>query len=245
MKPSSMAAYECVLAAKVLHHRSTREDNTEALKLIDRALTLDPDYAHAHAWRGCILPKLGLRLARTRMPFWRGCWLDKAMALDDNDADVHRILAAVAIARNDMNRALSPGSGAGAQSQQRSARFRWASFSPPLGRAGGNGLICVHALESSPSCTLLGATSQGAFRRPAVCPGHRGVHAIIDLDYTTARCRSATLGSATDGCNSACVALEGTRSELICRSSSRRCEYANEADLQHLRDALASWMSEG
>jgi adenylate cyclase len=31
--------------------------------------------------------------------------LARAVALDDNDADVHRILAAVAITRNDMNRA--------------------------------------------------------------------------------------------------------------------------------------------
>ena len=53
--PANMAAYECVLAAKVLHHRSTIEDNREAQKLISRALELDPDYAHAHAWRGCIL----------------------------------------------------------------------------------------------------------------------------------------------------------------------------------------------
>ena len=34
---------------------ASREDNVEALKLIDRALELDPEYAHAHAWRGCIL----------------------------------------------------------------------------------------------------------------------------------------------------------------------------------------------
>lgn len=108
MKPSSLAAYECVLAAKVLHHRSTREDNVEAQQLIARALQLDPDYAHARAWRGCILGQA-----------WGYGWcedkeatfdevvfeLDKAMALDDNDADVHRILAAVAITRNDLTRA--------------------------------------------------------------------------------------------------------------------------------------------
>ncbi len=107
-KPSNMAAYECVLTAKVLHHRSAREDNAQAQKLIERALQLDPDYAHAHAWRGCILGQA-----------WGYGWCDdkdstfsqveaalaRAVALDDNDADVHRILAAVAITRNDMNRA--------------------------------------------------------------------------------------------------------------------------------------------
>src|SRR6202795_4464381 len=51
----NMAAYECVLAAKVLHHRSTREDNAEAQRLLDRALALDPNYAHAHAWKACVL----------------------------------------------------------------------------------------------------------------------------------------------------------------------------------------------
>jgi adenylate cyclase len=55
-KPTdNMAAYECVLAAKVLHHRSTREDNEKAQVLINRAIELDPNYAHAFAWRACIL----------------------------------------------------------------------------------------------------------------------------------------------------------------------------------------------
>ena len=108
VKPSSMAAYECALAAKVLHHKSTREDNAEAQKLVDRALALDPDYAHAHAWRGCILGQAwGYGWVKdkdatfTEMMFE----LDRAIALDDNDPDVHRILAAAAIVRNDLTRA--------------------------------------------------------------------------------------------------------------------------------------------
>src|SRR3546814_10366526 len=39
----------------VLHHRSTRQDNAEAIRMADRAIALDPKYAHAHAWRACIL----------------------------------------------------------------------------------------------------------------------------------------------------------------------------------------------
>lgn len=106
--PSSFAAYECVLAAKVLHHRSTREDNAEAMKLIERAVELDPEYAHAHAWRGCI-----------RGQAWGYGWAEdgeamkmlaldsakKAASLDDNDADVHRLMAAVEILQNDLGRA--------------------------------------------------------------------------------------------------------------------------------------------
>jgi adenylate cyclase len=107
-KPSSLAAYECVLAAKVLHHRSTREDNAAALKLIERALELDPDYAHAHAWRGCILGQAwGYGWVEEKEAVFNevAFELKRAVALDDNDADVHRILAAVAIVQNDMARA--------------------------------------------------------------------------------------------------------------------------------------------
>ncbi len=107
-RPSSMDAYECLLAAKVLHHRSNRKDNAEALKLVNRALELDPDYAHAYAWRGCILGQA-----------WGYDWtadpeatfsqasasIEKARSLDENDADVHRLLAAVGIMSNDLGRA--------------------------------------------------------------------------------------------------------------------------------------------
>ncbi len=37
-QPGSMAAYECVLEAKVPHHRSKRDDNDRAQRLISRAI---------------------------------------------------------------------------------------------------------------------------------------------------------------------------------------------------------------
>ncbi len=101
--PENMAAYECVLEAKVLHHRSNRDDNARALGLIERAIALDPKYGHAHAWNACILgqqwgygwcgdrPATEARIVRA---------LETALRLDDNDSDVHRILAAVALVQN-------------------------------------------------------------------------------------------------------------------------------------------------
>jgi adenylate cyclase len=109
-KPTgSMAAYECVLAGKVLHHRSTREDNAEAQRLLERAIALDRKYAHAHAWLGCVLGQA-----------WTYGWcedrdatfarvheqLQIALALDENDSDVHRILAAGNLIRGDHDRAM-------------------------------------------------------------------------------------------------------------------------------------------
>ena len=123
-KPRNLAAYECVLAAKVLHHRSSKEANQQAQTLIERALELDSDYGHAHAWRGCILGQS-----------WGYGWcadkqetfdevvreLDRAQGLDENDADTHRILAAIAIVANDLAPCADPpGSRLCAQSQLRS-----------------------------------------------------------------------------------------------------------------------------
>ena len=108
-KPTeNMAAYECVVTAKVLHHRSSREDNARAQQLIERAIGLDPKYAHAHAWRACIIGQAGT---------YGWCDMQAALAtieeelriagsLDDNDSDVHRIFAALHLRQNDFDRAM-------------------------------------------------------------------------------------------------------------------------------------------
>ena len=106
--PANMAAYELVLAAKVLHHRSNREDNAKAQELINRAIELDRDYAHAHAWRGCILGQTwvyGWCADKIATQDEIAAELAEALVLDDNDADVHRILAAVSIIRDNLTKA--------------------------------------------------------------------------------------------------------------------------------------------
>ncbi len=107
--PGNMAAYECVLEAKVLHHRSKREDNDKAQILIGRAIELDPKYAHAHAWHACILGQA-----------WTYDWcadpeatkqliereLEIALALDENDSDVQRVLAALRLIQNNHDKSV-------------------------------------------------------------------------------------------------------------------------------------------
>jgi TolB-like protein len=108
-RPESLDAYEHLLAAKVLHHRSDREANAQALAMVDRAIDLEPSYAHARAWRACILGQA-----------WAHGWMEdsaatlaaieqevqRALQIDENDSDVHRILAAIHLTRNDLERAL-------------------------------------------------------------------------------------------------------------------------------------------
>ena len=99
--PDNLAAYECVLAGKLLHHRSSRSDNAEALGLLERAIALDPHYAHAHAWKACTLGQSYVYGWCDDREATAGQFVEElriALALDDNDSDVHRILAAVNLA---------------------------------------------------------------------------------------------------------------------------------------------------
>jgi adenylate cyclase len=96
--PENLVAYECVLAGKLLHHRSTRADNQEALRMLERAIALDPGYAHAHAWKACVLGQSTITGWCADVEAARRALIGevtKALSLDENDSDVHRVLAAV------------------------------------------------------------------------------------------------------------------------------------------------------
>ena len=107
--PENLAAYECVLAGKLLHHRAARADNEEAQRMLDRAIALEPGYAHARAWKACVLGQSCVYgwcadVEATMRTVIKEATL--ALSLDENDSDVHRILAAVNLLRRDYDKAL-------------------------------------------------------------------------------------------------------------------------------------------
>ena len=104
----NMAAYEYVLTGKILHHRSNHADNLEAQRMLDRAIELDPKYAHAHAWKACVLGQNWVNdWCDDRDKTWQQAVaaIKVALSLDDNDSDVHRILAAINLAHGDHEKA--------------------------------------------------------------------------------------------------------------------------------------------
>ena len=60
-RPEDMAVYDFVLRGKMHHHRGTIDDNAEALRLLDKAIEMDSEFAEAYAWKACTL---GQALAR-------------------------------------------------------------------------------------------------------------------------------------------------------------------------------------
>lgn len=93
--PQDMAAYDYLLAAKIHHHKFTKDDNAQALELLDKALELDPAFAPAHAWRACTL---GQALARgyaersDKLIDESREAAEIAYQLDESDIEANRIL---------------------------------------------------------------------------------------------------------------------------------------------------------
>jgi adenylate cyclase len=106
--PEDMAAYEYVLSAKILHHRPTPENNAEALRLVEEAIRIDPEFAQAHGWKACIL---GQAAARGYAPEGAKL-LDVALesiatglALDENDIECNRVLCEAYMSKRQLDRA--------------------------------------------------------------------------------------------------------------------------------------------
>lgn len=106
--PCDMKAYDYVLRGKIHHHNFTAEDNAKALKNLNKAIELDPNYADAHAWKACTLGQAWVRGFDTGLDDVIGqalAEIDKAYSIDESGPECHRLLAGVAILQNDLEKA--------------------------------------------------------------------------------------------------------------------------------------------
>ena len=107
-KPTeSMTSYEFLLKGKDNHHKFTKEANAEAMINLDMAISTDANNAQAYAWKACVIgqaigrgycemtdEKIGELLNL----------LDKALEVDPNDFECHRMQAEVYLSMHDFEK---------------------------------------------------------------------------------------------------------------------------------------------
>ncbi len=98
-KPTEqMVAYDYFLQGRELHHVGTKEACIEGIERLEKAVELDPNFAQAWAWLSCIV---GQAWVRGYLPdpgrLWTRCvtYAQKALELDEEDSECHRILSEI------------------------------------------------------------------------------------------------------------------------------------------------------
>lgn len=104
-QPSDMYAYECLLRG-LEHHRLggvTKDDAEQALHWFEMAIEKDPEYGRAYAWRACAISTLS---EWTGEDYWDKCMASgrRALELDDNEAESHRIMGTLALYDRDFTK---------------------------------------------------------------------------------------------------------------------------------------------
>jgi adenylate cyclase len=105
----NLEAYDCTLRAMDYFSRATKEANAEARQMLEKAITLDPEYALAYS-----------RLGRTHIADWNSGWsqdphsleealrlAQRAIALDNSLADGHSLLGEVYLWKKQHDRAVA------------------------------------------------------------------------------------------------------------------------------------------
>jgi len=92
--PTDLNAYDCLMRAKLCHHRGSADDNAEAIRLLDTAIDLDPEFAAAYGWKICVTNQAWTRGYRpfeaSELENLLGL-LRKGIGVDPNDLECVRI----------------------------------------------------------------------------------------------------------------------------------------------------------
>ena len=111
-KPDVMEAYDLVLQGLEYHRKSSvsAENNKKALSFFTKATEVDPNYARAFAWKTCSLANNSEWFPDDMPDNWMEdafSSVNRAMELDPDDPEAHRILGAVKLMfEGDMDKAI-------------------------------------------------------------------------------------------------------------------------------------------
>jgi adenylate cyclase len=108
--PSSLAAYDCVVLGLDHFYKWTPQDNKKALELFNQAISIDPEYACAHAWLAQAYFREGLNIwSDSHEESFSRLYehADKAVALDENDSLTHTALGIANLFRSEHDLARS------------------------------------------------------------------------------------------------------------------------------------------
>ena len=113
-KPTeNMNSYEFLLKGKELHHKFTKEDNEESLRVLDSSIEADKNNSQAYAWKACALGQAygrGYKENTDELVTEIIENINKAVELNNNDFEAHRMLAEVHLSMHDFEKALDHGS---------------------------------------------------------------------------------------------------------------------------------------
>jgi len=108
--PENRTAYDLVLQG-LEHHRKagvSQEHAEQAVSLFEQAIEADPNYARAYAWRACALGWKHDWNPEQYGENWRDpgiASVTKALELDPNDHEAHRIMGSISMFKRDYEKA--------------------------------------------------------------------------------------------------------------------------------------------
>ncbi len=109
-KPTeNLTSYEYLLKGKVMHHKVQKDALLESIQLFDKAIEADPNNGQAYAWKGCAIGQgLGRGFLEGDMStHWASAVksIEKAMEINENDFECHRIFGEVNLSQHDFRAA--------------------------------------------------------------------------------------------------------------------------------------------
>ena len=102
----NITAYSCFLQGRHLLNEDTEDSILEGLKMLEKAVTLDPSFARAHAYIASGYIQLEFKGHLTREESMKNAKLaaQKALDLNENLAEVHAVLSEIAWIEDDFGR---------------------------------------------------------------------------------------------------------------------------------------------